>query len=390
MPDFADGSDALVFALVVLRLLVPLFIPRFPLPAILVALVVDAADHTIFQQLTDLDLAGYQVFDKGLDIYYLAVAYIATIRNWGGGHAFVIARFLWYWRLVGVALFEYTNQRWLLVIFPNTFEYFFITIELIKLSRNPFSLTDRQLTAIAAAIWIVVKIPQELWIHVAKLDVTDVLKEHVFGVAADSRWSAAVSNRPLGLVLVIAVCAVLAWVVRLLLRRLPPAEFTRTFDADEQGHRFGWPTPDPKVVPTSTFGWSFVEKVVLVSLITMVFLRIVPSADRTVLGVVSGTSALVAVSTVRNRWLAERSVFWSSVGVQFVAMFVADVVLVLVSREVLPTPRGRSPVGSTLFLTALLTLMVVLFDRSEAVNEGHWRARRAARAERAAARLGAI
>ena len=36
---------------VLLRLCIPLLIPRFALPAILAALVIDAADQTIFQQL---------------------------------------------------------------------------------------------------------------------------------------------------------------------------------------------------------------------------------------------------------------------------------------------------------------------------------------------------
>ena len=72
-----------VFIVVVLaRLLVPLLIPRFALPAILAALVIDAADQTIFQQFTDLDLEGYQGYDKALDVYYLAIAYLSTFRNW--------------------------------------------------------------------------------------------------------------------------------------------------------------------------------------------------------------------------------------------------------------------------------------------------------------------
>ncbi|MGI9623512.1 MAG: hypothetical protein ACR2PK_11800, partial [Acidimicrobiales bacterium] len=63
-----EFTDGLVFAIVVgARLLVPLLIPRFPLPAILAALVIDAADQTVFQQLTDLDLDGYQSYDKALD-----------------------------------------------------------------------------------------------------------------------------------------------------------------------------------------------------------------------------------------------------------------------------------------------------------------------------------
>ncbi|MDH4280432.1 MAG: hypothetical protein OEW83_20400, partial [Acidimicrobiia bacterium] len=63
-------SDELIFLVVVVaRLGVPLLILRFPLPAILSALVLDAADQTIFQNNTDLDLTNYQGYDKALDIY---------------------------------------------------------------------------------------------------------------------------------------------------------------------------------------------------------------------------------------------------------------------------------------------------------------------------------
>src|SRR5918993_1927906 len=62
-PAVVDGSNtdvAVVVVIVAVRFVVPLFIPRFPLPAILTCLVVDAADQTILQQLTDLSLDSYQ------------------------------------------------------------------------------------------------------------------------------------------------------------------------------------------------------------------------------------------------------------------------------------------------------------------------------------------
>jgi hypothetical protein len=68
-------ADQVIFLLVVgLRFGVPLLIFRFPLPAIMAALVIDAADQTIFQNSTDLELTGCQGYDKALDIFYLAIA----------------------------------------------------------------------------------------------------------------------------------------------------------------------------------------------------------------------------------------------------------------------------------------------------------------------------
>mgnify|MGYP000863032880 CR=1 FL=1 len=74
--------DQFVFLLVVGgRFLLPLLIPRFPLPAIIACLVLDGVDQTIFQ-LFGYDPPGYQSYDKAMDIFYLSVAYLAAMRNW--------------------------------------------------------------------------------------------------------------------------------------------------------------------------------------------------------------------------------------------------------------------------------------------------------------------
>ena len=130
-----------VVAVVASRVIVPLFIPRYPLPAILAALVIDGVDQTVFQSvLSASDWArladGYQGYDKALDVYYLTVAYTATMRNWTNIYALRWAEGLWLYRLCGVTLFEVLHNsaapdswRWLLFVFPNTFEYFFIAYE---------------------------------------------------------------------------------------------------------------------------------------------------------------------------------------------------------------------------------------------------------------------
>jgi len=89
------------------RFLLPLLIPIFPLPAIIACLVLDAADQTIFQAM-GYDPPGYQSYDKAMDVYYLAMAYVATLRNWASVPAFRVGRFLYFYRLVGVVAFELT------------------------------------------------------------------------------------------------------------------------------------------------------------------------------------------------------------------------------------------------------------------------------------------
>ncbi|MFV8415690.1 hypothetical protein ACNFLK_06585, partial [Methanosarcina mazei] len=111
------------------RFLIPLSIPKYPLPGIIASLVLDAIDKTIFQLFTDLPLDDYQGYDKALDIYYLTITYLSTLRDWSNLFAFRLSRFLFYYRLVGAALFGITHLRALLFIFPNVFEYFFIFYE---------------------------------------------------------------------------------------------------------------------------------------------------------------------------------------------------------------------------------------------------------------------
>ena len=176
-------SQMLVFWGVVFgRFAVPLAIPRYPLPAIFAALLLDGLDQTLFETFTELDLGGYQSYDKALDIYYLALAYIAMFRNWRNLLAFRAGRFLWYYRLTGVALFELSGWRPLLLIFPNTFEYFFIFYEAVRLRWSPHRLTKRLIVLAAAVIWLFVAAAGIL-IHIARLDTTDFIKTQILGFA---------------------------------------------------------------------------------------------------------------------------------------------------------------------------------------------------------------
>ena len=224
----ASTIDWTVFVLVVgLRLVVPLFIPRFPLPAILAALVIDGVDKSIFAAFTGLPLDNYQSYDKALDIYYLTIAYLSVLRNWRNPFAVGVAAFLWYYRLVGVLLFELTDLRWLLMVFPNTFEYFVIAIEVVRTRWDAARLSRAAFLWTAGLIWVVIKLPQEWWIHVAQLDFTDE-----FGKLVDAHpwvWG------------VLAVLAVVLVVVgRRVVRRLPPADWPFTVDADVVAARVGW------------------------------------------------------------------------------------------------------------------------------------------------------
>ena len=170
--------EVLFGIVVTARFLLPLLIPRYPLPAIIGCLVLDAVDQSIFQTF-GYDPPFYQGYDKAMDVFYLGVAYLSTLRNWTSLPAFQVSRFLFFYRLIGVVAFELSQVRALLLIFPNTFEYFFIAYEAIRSRWDRRALQPaRSGSVLAAFIWIVIKLPQEYWIHVAQLDFTDTVEDY--------------------------------------------------------------------------------------------------------------------------------------------------------------------------------------------------------------------
>jgi hypothetical protein len=281
-----DSFDQAVFLVVLaLRFGIPLFIPRFPLPAILAALVIDAADQTIFQQFTDLNLDGYQNYDKALDIFYLTIAFLAVYRNWANTTAINVARFLWYYRLVGVWLFEVFQERWILFIFPNTFEYFFIAYVAVGTQWDPRRLTHRAVIGLAAFIWIFIKLPQEWWIHIAQNDFTDFMKVDVFGTTPTTSWADAITNRPAVTIALIAAIAVLAGVAVWLYRKAPPKDWSFRVDVDKPVPRIE--LPDRPQAPL----WiapPFAEKLLLVGLIAAIYTSVL-DLDTPVLRIIVGT-----------------------------------------------------------------------------------------------------
>jgi hypothetical protein len=354
-------TDQLIFLVVVgLRFGIPLLIPRFALPAIVACLVLDAADQTIFQQFTDLNLDGYQGYDKALDIFYLAIAYLSTIRNWFDPIAYGAARFLWYYRLVGVVLFELTETRALLIIFPNTFEYFFIAYEAVRCMWDPTRLRKRQVYLTVAFIWIFIKLPQEWWLHIAQLDFTDFMKRDVLGTTPETSWGTALSQNWWFVALMVAVVVLVVYGIRRLRTRLPEPDWSFTFDVDKHIDRTAAVTSEERAEFSLPL---LVEKIALTSLVTVIFAQLVPDSDASPLQIAVAVAVLVGSSSAISHWMSRRGVSWSSIGREFGAMMVVNM-LIAVAYVVL-LRRSDTPVNEAalVFFVVLLTLLVTLFDR---------------------------
>ncbi|HSJ56882.1 MAG TPA: hypothetical protein VLC95_06860 [Anaerolineae bacterium] len=361
------STDWAFFGLVAgLRLLVPLLIPRYPLPAILAALLLDGVDQTLFEQFTALPLEGYQGYDKALDIYYLTIAYISTLANWEDRFALRLGRALFYWRLIGVALFEVTDVRGLLLLFPNTFEYYFIFYEVCRLRWKPERVGRRTLIAAAALIWIGIKLPQEYWIHIAQLDATDWIKTEVLGASLDTPWPEIMAAHPaatMAVVVVLALALVAGW--RFVVGRLPAPDRAPRLDARADHTSFDGEEEQRAVehearqIVDEALG----EKIVLISLVSISFAHVLPGVRATDLELAFGLGLVVTINTVLTHWLARRGVGWVFAGQQLIVVGVVNAVLMLAYgaiRTYLDAPVN--PVNA-LFFAVLLSLLLTLFDR---------------------------
>ena len=336
-----------IFVIVVLlRFFVPLAIPRFPLPAILACLVIDAADQTIFQAFTDDPLLGYQTYDKALDVFYLAIAYFSAMRNWRDPTAFQVTRFLYLYRLVGVTLFELLDQRWLLLVFPNTFEYFFIAYEAVRTRWNPTRLSALAVVSMAVFITVFIKLPQEWWIHIAQLDFTDFMADHPY------LWFVLAG--------LVVAAGVVYWKYR---SRLPVADWPFTVDVDRHLPEL----PATSAVPERFWSTVLLEKVVLLALISVIFAQVLPDVRASNVGVALGVALLVVLNASVTQFLRRRGRSWSSSVQEFAAMLVINTGIVTVDSIL---GRGdEAPALNTLFFVLLLSLMIALFDRFRATRD---------------------
>ena len=356
---------AVLWAVILTRFLLPLAIPRFPIPAILACLILDAVDQTIFQTFTKLNLDFYQSYDKALDIYYLSIAYIATFRNWINYAAFQTSRFLFYYRLIGVLLFELSQVRLLLLIFPNTFEYFFIFYETARLWWNPKRLTRQVVYGAAAGIWIVIKLPQEYWIHIAQMDTTDFIKTAIFGVPQSAPWTEAFAQAPwVVAVAVVLVVALVVGVRRLVARRLPPPDHPLRLAADPLPRKIDEPHERRELIASSPemVNTRLVEKIVLVAFVAIIFAQILPGARIAPLALFAGTAIIITINTWLSYWLAKERVGWMATLLQFVVMLVVNFGIVVGFNVILPNVGGQLDLPSALFFVTLLTLLVTLYD----------------------------
>ena len=270
------------------------------------------------------------------------------MRNWTSNAAFRIAQFLFYYRLVGVVLFELSDSRLMLLLFPNTFEYFFILYEVVRLRHEPSRFSARFWLLAAAGLWVFVKLPQEYWIHIAKLDFTDAVRDYpAFGVAV-----------------VLALLVAVFVLVRVVYPRLPAPDWRWRLGSDrlpssfvDAPARYARRLESGRVLTREAL-----EKVWLLALLCIIFASILPGIDATVLQVVLGVAAIVLANAAISLAAARRGGFGlESATARYAALLATNFVLVYLANALLGERRDFE-LGYGLFFGFLIATIIWLYD----------------------------
>lgn len=358
-------ADVVLIGLVFgLRFLVPLAILRFPLPGIVAAIIADGIDGAILRGYTSFDVELYQHFDKAFDGYYLVLAYVAMLRNWTDPNAISIGRWLFYFRLMGVALFATSGTRPLLFAFPAVFEFYFVGVEVSRTRWRPERLATPHLVAIALAAWVF-KTPQEYWLHIAQRSTTDWLKASVFGMDPSVSRLEVVAAHPWLLLALLAVVVGFVVAGRVALRYLPPPDHATTFDAAALAGRShdieGRLRSSERVISPQ-----LVDKIVLVSLIGIAYAEFLPDVHANVIQLTLGVSALVVASAVVTERLARNGVPWRSPAAEYAMLCAVNAPLMLALVQLnrfVPVSASFGFLTSVAYV-AIVSMVIAVYDRS--------------------------
>lgn len=165
--------------IILIRLLVPLVIFRWALFGGILAIIADNLDVVILDALHVSNFGPYNQTDKILDLYYLAIECVVSLR-WQNKLARNTSIFLFIYRLIGTIIYEITNIRGLLFIFPNLFENFFIFYLIYKKIIKKDRLTSIKAILVVNFLLLIPKEFQEYMLHVAEFPIYDWIKHNIF------------------------------------------------------------------------------------------------------------------------------------------------------------------------------------------------------------------
>jgi hypothetical protein len=98
----------------------------WPFPGAIIAVLTDLSDLFLKDLLHEGGVRDYQEFDKWLDQVYM-LTFLAVALRWEPAPR-NIALGLWVFRLAGFIAFEVSQERAILIFFPNLFEFWFVFV----------------------------------------------------------------------------------------------------------------------------------------------------------------------------------------------------------------------------------------------------------------------
>ena len=164
---------------IALRLLVPLLVPRFPFWGGVAAMLLDGTDVIIVEFFGSGGMGDhYHQLDKILDLYYLGIELWASLR-WTEVLPRQVSIGLFVYRVIGVALFELFGERWLLFVFPNLFENWWLYVLIVRRFIPRLEPRSTRSVVIPLLLLLVPKMVQEYILHFAEAQPWNFIKEQM-------------------------------------------------------------------------------------------------------------------------------------------------------------------------------------------------------------------
>jgi hypothetical protein len=152
--------EELIISLV--RIFASLIVFKFNFFGAILVILIDFSDLFMMNIISLGGVRNYQLLDKFLDLFY--IGYLITLR-WEKTLR-KISFLLFILRIFGFILFEFFQNRMILFIFPNIFEFWFLGITLLFLFRAKIS---KRKVIIVLFASVVLKLIQEYILHVWKV-----------------------------------------------------------------------------------------------------------------------------------------------------------------------------------------------------------------------------
>jgi hypothetical protein len=161
---------------------------------------------------------------------------------------------------------------------------------------------------------------------------------------------------------VVLIAAAVWWVAR---RHWPPADRVVAFSAD--AHQPAFSADEVRLAvsreASHILDAALLEKVVLITMVSLCFAQVLPEVRATDLQLVVGVAFVVTVNTALSHWLARRGFGWAFTLAQFLVMIVVNACLFL--AYMILRSRFDAPVSglNAAFFVLFLALLVTLYDR---------------------------